>query len=209
MAEEIESGIEATPPIDMEPTFRRSLADLWSLGLEGEINLEFAIRQIEFITKSGKFKSDSFKIWKTIEFATVPDGKVLGSAIRASKSKMDDVSEEILRQYCVERKFRMNLAKITLGDLGFRELADMNEISEAGSRVGLLNCPQVFGFMVRPVYPEQPRGEFTTIASKPIKGDGGREYLLELGHNENGLVIEGISAKQKFSPENIFIFMKG
>ncbi len=100
------------------------------------------------------------------------------------------------------------LIRLTVGDLGFRTNATTDQIYERAKTLGLELCPADTGPNYRLQYLNQPLGEDTYVAMKPITGRGGYPSVFNVDHNDDGLWLDYYWTEPDFEcyPVNQFVF---
>lgn len=123
-----------------------------------------------------------FKIWKTIKlgtgFKTVKD---FGRALRDGGFKLNARASHILEKSvftAAAEESEVDLVKVTLDELGFKNGARWDQIHERAKELGFKLCSPEVGPQLRLQYQNQPNGELILVAMEPIFDSDGRPCLL-------------------------------
>jgi len=85
----------------------------------------------------------------------------------------------------------INLAVVTVSQLGFPEGASLADVYARARQIGLELCPAEVGPLLRLQYLDQPLGEFLHVAMKPIAAYGGGLVDFTLANTGAGLTLLG------------------
>lgn len=108
----------------------------------------------------------------------------------------------------LEQETLIDLARVTISDLGFQSFATISQIYEAANRRELDRVPAEVGPHLRLAYPEQPSGEILTIGMDPIADSHGDSDVFLLACNDEGLWLSSRWAEPGglWGPSSEFVF---
>jgi len=118
-----------------------------------------------------------FKVWKTIKLGT--GLKTAGDFSRALRSGGIEVSswpQGLFRNpaYTVAvEETEVDLIKVTVAELGFKEGVRRDQLYERAREVGLELCPPEVGPQLRLQYKNQPKDECVFVGMEPIARETG------------------------------------
>ena len=118
------------------------------------------------------------KVFKTIKLGT-PSLKTaydFRKAIKYGGMKISDWAYNILGkpQFTVAtEEMEVDLAQVTVGDLGFKKGARYDQICDRAKKLGLEPCPPEVGPQLRRQYTDQPNGERILVGMEPLAGSAG------------------------------------
>lgn len=107
-------------------------------------------------------------LWKTVELerGTPAEWRKL---LRAHKCRAGDQASRLLEQVPLRsEKVSLNLAKCSVGDLGFPENEDLEHICAKAQELGLGACPDDLAVKLRVEYLNQPNHEVLKVAMRPM-----------------------------------------
>ncbi len=131
----------------------------------------------------------AFPAWKTITLGTHKNVKDLRKALDQSGYRLSGWASDILGKrvfQLAKEETEVNLVKVSVKDLGFVKATTYQEICYKARELGLHLCPAEVGPALRLQYPDQPAGEWLTVAMEPITGSGGGPGLFRVDHGEDG-----------------------
>lgn len=79
----------------------------------------------------------------------------------------------------------------TVGELGFQNGANFDQICQAAHKIHLAKCPAEVGPQLRFQYPDQPKDEWLVIAMDSIIDSVGNPRMFLVGHNDRGRWLIG------------------
>jgi len=139
----------------------------------------------------GQSFAQQAEAWKTIQH-----GKYISLSQIPSTVKIMDWGAEMLSGYPFPKtKDLVNLVKISVKDLGFKNGANYIEIYEVATKLGLKLCHPIDAVYLREIYMEQTENERLYLAMEPITDKTGEKDVLSLGHNGTDFWVNGAIAK--------------
>ena len=133
-------------------------------------------------------------VWKTIKLGTgLKNADDFRKAIKDCGMEIGDWANDIIGkpEFAVITKeteeTEVDLVKITVAELGFKDGAQRDQIYGRAKELGLELCPSEVGPQLRLQYKDQPLGEWILIAMKPIRGSDGDLNVFNVEHNDSGL----------------------
>lgn len=132
----------------------------------------------------------SWLIWKTIKLGTGPkNADDFRKAIKDCGMKIGDWANDILGkpEFTVTTgETEVDLIKVTVAELGFKEGARRDQIYDRAKELGLELCPPEVGPQLRLQYKDQPNGEWILIGMEPVRDSDGYLSVFGVGHNGLG-----------------------
>lgn len=117
-----------------------------------------------------------FPIWKTIRLGTgLKTSADFRKALKQSGCDIGDWAKDILGKpaFTVSAtETEVDLANVSVADLGFKNGAKRSEIYDRAKELGLALCPAEVGPQLRLQYLDQPNDERLRIAMEPIADSG-------------------------------------
>ena len=135
-----------------------------------------------------------FSVWKSIPLGTHKDADAYRKALKKGGYKIGDWGNDILGKPAftvAEKEETIDLVKVTVAELGFKNGATYKEICDAAASRGLKKCPNEVGPALRLAYTDQPAGEWLRIAMDPIAGSDGDLYIFDVVHDCDGRWLYG------------------
>lgn len=130
-------------------------------------------------------------IWKTIKlgtgFKTADDFRAV---LKQGGFKIGEWANNILGKpvFVVDNEeTEVDLVKITVAELGFKDGATRQDICQRAKELGLELCPPEVGPQLRLQYKDQPLGEWLVIAMEPITVSDGVLLVFSVEHYDGGL----------------------
>jgi hypothetical protein len=131
----------------------------------------------------------AWKTWKTIKLGTgLKTADDFRKALKASGFRIGDYANDILGKpafIAAVKETEMELVKASVGELGFKNGANQQEIYQKAQELGLKLCPNEVGPQLRLQYPDQPNGEWLVIAMEPIAVSVGFLRLFYVWHADD------------------------
>jgi len=118
-----------------------------------------------------------FKVWKTIKIGT--GLKIAKDFRRVLSSGGIDVTSWTLGLFgspaytMVDKETEVDLVKVAVAELGFKEGARRDQLYERAREVGLELCPPEVGPQLRLQYKNQPKDECVFVGMEPIARETG------------------------------------
>jgi len=144
-----------------------------------------------FLKNGGRVVLDvrAFQVWKTIKLGTHKDAAALIQAIVENGLQVSEWALDIMGKPAftlAAEETTLDLANISVADLGFAKATPLKEIYAKAIELGLSLCPAEVGPQLRRQYLDQPKGEFLRIAMEAITDSKGDRRILEVGHDDVG-----------------------
>jgi len=129
----------------------------------------------------------AWNTWKTITLGTHMSVNALRNAMKAAGNKISDLANYILgKTPLAKTETEINLVKVTVAELGFKDGAHYRDIIVRAKELGLDYCPAEVGPQLRLQYQDQPSGEWPRIAMEPITGLCGSLGIFRVGQDDDG-----------------------
>ena len=123
-------------------------------------------------------------VWKTIQLGTgLKIAKDFRKAIKNSGFHISDWAGDILGKSgftVVTQATEVDLVKVTVAELGFKEGARRDQIYKKAQELGLDLCPPEVGPQLRLQYQDQPDGEWVLIGMEPITDSDGYPVVFDV-----------------------------
>ena len=149
------------------------------LSAEERARLEAAQRGLE--------NREKFPVWKTIQIGRYKTSAEIRKALEDGGFKISDWAKQILEKTPLSGSpSEINLVRMTVADLGFESSATTEEIYARANELGLDLCPAEVGPELRLQYPDQPLGEWSNVAMKPIMDADGFLYIFYFEYDKDG-----------------------
>lgn len=136
-----------------------------------------------------------WKTWKTIKLGTgLKTADDFRKALKASGFKIGDWANDILGKpafTAASKEIELELVKVSVGELGFKNGATRQEIYQRAQELGLKTCPNEVGPQLRLQYKDQSNGEWLLVAMEPITDSDGDLGLFRVEHYGFGLWLNG------------------
>jgi len=131
-----------------------------------------------------------FKTWKTIKIGTdIKTAEEFRRALHDGEFRLSDWASDILGKpafKAADEETEVDLVKVTVAELSFKEGARRDQIYERAKELGLELCPLEVGPQLRLQYQDQPNGEWILAAMEPIVDSGGPPRLFVVGRDDSG-----------------------
>lgn len=138
---------------------------------------------------------EKFPVWKTVKLGTFKGVKSLKQALKENGFQIGNWASDILNQRAfklAKKETEVNLVVLSVAELGFPKGATYGEICDRARELGLDLCPAEVGPQIRLQYPDQPRGEWLTVAMEPITDSDGDPHVFNVDHDHD---VRWLSAK--------------
>ena len=136
-----------------------------------------------------------FDIWKTIKLGTgFKTADEFRRALRDGGFRISGWASDILGNPAFKvasEETEVDLIKVTVAELGFKEGVRRDQIYERAKEFGLELCPAEVGPQLRLRYKDQPNGEWILVAMEPIFASGGNPRLFSVERGDSGLWLSG------------------
>ena len=140
------------------------------------------------------------KVWKTVTLGLHKSPAGYRAALLQAGFCLNCWADDLLgRVTCLQDEVEFDLVILSVGDLGFEEVARFQQICERGLERGLKLCAAEVGPAVRLAYKDQPRGTSLVIAMDPITDWEGDLAVFVVDHKEDKLQLScGLGDLDKF-----------
>ncbi len=139
--------------------------------------------------------NSQFHTWKNIKlgigFKTTNEFR---NILNGNGIRMDSWADDVLGSSSFKvspKKTKVQLVKVTVAELGFKNGATRKDIYERAIRLGLQLCPAEVGPQLRLQYKNQPKKEWLPIAMESIRDSGGGLVVFDVVHDGGGLWLRG------------------
>lgn len=133
----------------------------------------------------------NWSIWKTIKLGNgFKNADDFRKAIKDCGMMIGDWADNILGKpefTVATRETEVDLVKVTVAELGFKDGARRDQIYEQAKKFGLELCPSEVGPQLRLQYKDQSMDEWVLIAMEPIRYSGGGLNVFYVAHDGNGI----------------------
>ena len=133
--------------------------------------------------------------WKTIKLGTgIKDANGFRQAIKNAEMRISDWANDIIGKpefVVIAGEMEVDLVKVTVGELGFKDGARRDQIYDRVKELGLEICPPEVGPQLRLQYKDQPLDEWILIGMEPIRSSGGVLGVFGVEHNDVGFWLGG------------------
>jgi hypothetical protein len=144
-----------------------------------------------FLRKENPWSTRNWEVWKTIKLSTgLKTADDFHKALEKGGHVIGSWGYGILGQLAFKVSETANyveLVKITVRELGFKNGATNAQINERAKELGLELCPNEVGPQLRLQYKDQPKGERILVAMEPIVGFGTCPWLFSVERNPDGV----------------------
>lgn len=154
-------------------------------------------------------------VWKTIKLGLCKSPIEYRAALKSANRIIHEWGNDILgKTICSQHEVEVDLAVVSVGELGFKNGAYYEGICTKGIEIGLERCPAEVGPALAVAYIDQPRGEWLCIAMDNIATRGaGHLEIFTVAHDDCGLYAACYNrdfpdAINVFSARDRFIFMR-
>ena len=134
------------------------------------------------------------KVWKTIKLGTgLKTADDFRRALKDDGFNISDWASDILGKpafKAADEDTEVDLVKVTVAELGFKNGARHNQIYERAKELGLGLCPPEVGPQLRLQYQDQPNGEWILVAMEPIVDSDGDPYVFRVARHGSGLWLD-------------------
>jgi len=155
-----------------------------------------------------------FKVWRTIKLGTgLKTADDFRKSLKANGMNVGDRASDILEKpdfTSAVGETEVDLVRVTVAGLGFKQGARRDQIYERARELGLELCPPEVGPQLRLQYKDQPIGEWLLIAMEPCTDSVGRLLVFHVEHDDNGLWLDGNygGPAHFWRPENPWVFVR-
>ena len=136
-----------------------------------------------------------FKVWKTIKLGTgFRNADDFRKALESGGYRIGDWANDILGKPAFKvaaEKIEVDLVKVTVAELGFKDGARRDQIYERAKEIGLELCPDEVGPQLRLQYRDQPNNEWILVGMESIFDSGGGLAVFGVGRRGSGLWLRG------------------
>jgi len=177
-------------------------------GMEGVMDF---LSGKTIVVKVPSDEKTSFNVWKTIKLGTHKNADEFRKALKKDGFKIGDWGNDILGKPAFtvsSAEEEIQLANVSVADLGFKEGATYGNICAKAKELGLELCPNEVGPQLRLQYKDQPKGEYLRIAMEPISDSDGILDIFRVAHDDDGLWLLGSNGRSDYfwSANDRFVF---
>lgn len=147
----------------------------------------------------------TFTTWKTITIC----GKTKEQLLEDLGENVSMYAKFMIANMPLEvEKQEIQLVKLQVKDLGFKEHPTTDEIYAKADELGLELCPAEVGPHLRLQYTDQPLNEYLAIAMKQITGPGGDPVVFRVYRGGGGSWLNGRFAESadQWRLDNALVF---
>lgn len=160
--------------------------------LGGEEGTKWLAAFKRFLRKENPWPTaPEFKIWKTIKLGTgIKTAGDFQKALESNGCRVSDWAEDILGNPAftsAAEEIEVDLVKVTVGELGFKDGARRDQIYDRVRELGLEICPPEVGPQLRLQYKDQPKGEWILVGMEPIADSGDGLLVFRVGRHDSEL----------------------
>lgn len=136
-------------------------------------------------------QASRFQVWKSVRIGDYKSVADLRKALKHGGFQISDWASSILdRTPLASQATTVDLAKVTVAELGFQNGATTAEIYARARERGLELCPAEVGPVLRMAYNDQAVSEWLAIGMEQIAGPDGRPRVFSVKHDEDGLWLD-------------------
>lgn len=161
--------------------------------LGGEEGLQWFAAFKRFLRKEQPWPH--FGVWKTIKLGTgLKTANDFRNALKSGGFRIGDWADDILGKpafKAVAKETEVDLVKVTVAELGFKDGARRDQIYERAKQLGFELCPPEVGPQLRLQYRDQPNDEWVLVAMESIVDSGGGSGVFSVECDESGLWLHG------------------
>lgn len=133
-----------------------------------------------------------FPIWKTIKLGTEKTPDEYRKALKEAGYRIGDWANDILNKVVVSAQVsEVDLVNISVGELGFAEGAQYQDICARAVEMGSELCPAEVGPALRLTYKDQPPDEWLRVAMEAIVELEGYRGIFAVDGGYGGLWLHG------------------
>ncbi|MFA4890656.1 MAG: hypothetical protein WC587_03475 [Candidatus Paceibacterota bacterium] len=156
----------------------------------------------------------SFPVWKTITLGIYKSANEYREMLKANGFKIGNWGDDILGKPAFTaspEETEVELVKMTVAELGFRNGATRKEIYERALELELKLCPNEVGPALRLQYTDQPMSEWILVAMEPIADSDGYLDVFASERSSDGLWLHGLdgSPDNRCSAGSQWVFSRG
>ena len=132
-------------------------------------------------------------IWKTVKLGICKSPDEYRKAFKQARISIGDWGNDILdRISCSQQEVEVNLAVLSVSELGFNRRAKFKYLCAKARELGLQLCPDDVGPALRLSYKDQPGDECLRIAMNAVTNSYGYyDSIFEVVHEEGELRLGG------------------
>jgi len=127
------------------------------------------------------------KIWKTIKLGLRKTPAEYEEALEKKGFRIGDYARQILKKITISQiVVELDLGVLIVAELGFKGNARYQDICRRVVEIGGELCPNEAGPALREQYPDQPYGEWDTIAMEPLIVSVGALDVFHVARDSDG-----------------------
>ena len=153
-----------------------------------------------------------FEAWRTVKLGIHQSVQAFRESLEEQGVRISRWAGEILRKTPVaSEESEVQLARVTVAELGFPEGATYEQICDRAKERGLQLCPAEVGPALREQYQDQPEGEWLAIAMESIADSDGDLRVFAVYHvgDARWLITFWSSPEDSWDPGYSFVFVLG
>jgi hypothetical protein len=166
--------------------------------------------EVELVIVRKKIPTE-IEVWKTLtlssSFESTDD---LRDVLRTGRRNTDAWTRYMLNKVDFTCDMQVDLVRVSVGELGFKDSAEFEQICAKAKKRGLELCPARVGPELRLQYEDQPENESLGVAMEPISDAEGLSAIFVLSHTDGTLWLGNNEAhpKTRYSIAAVFIFSR-
>ena len=156
--------------------------------------------------------SKVFPVWRTITCGIHESTQAFRESLTGQDVRISTYAADILEKTEIaSEESEVQLARVTVAELGFPEGATYEQICARAKERGLQLCPAEVGPALREQYKDQPQGEWLIIAMESIADSDGDLSVFAVGHGGDDLWLHTYwsDPRSSWSPDYSFVFVLG
>lgn len=140
-------------------------------------------------------KNKSFPVWKTMKLGPRQDIDTIRKELKSNSFSIEHWANDILSKTTETRngrenrnlgqRIRLDLVRVSAGQLGFKDVATYQEIFKRAHELGLKSLPAEAGPQLRLQYPNQQENEWLHVGMQPIIASDGDPTVFDILHFDN------------------------
>ena len=151
-----------------------------------------------------------FPVFKRLTLGNQKDYQHYKGALKFGGFLVGGYAEELLNRVAYAQiPYALDLVVLSVSDLGFTQNTRLDAIYAKAKERGLQLCPAEVGPALRLAYPDQPYGEWLTIAMEPITDSSGDPdvFRVDRGYGDRWLYASDGGPGSVWRAGNRFVFV--
>lgn len=191
MSKTVEAVIDGKLTNEQLGGYTRRTNELLRRINEGTLNFDWAMDQLQLVVEGHPLGDGTqFPTWRTVNLGTHKTVDELKTAVKAAGHNISDWANDILGKPAFtiskEAKSELELVKLSVAELGFKNGATRKDIYARAIELGLALCPNEVGPQLRLKYDGQPKGEWILVAMEPISDSDGDPNVFHVKRDDDG-----------------------